>query len=185
MKKHWFCSYLSLTLLILCAGCATPRIISYDQTSVIIAVPEDSDEFPHYYKTEATKLAKSKIPDAEFVDSRRVQNGKESEIIQAGATQPIKPSETQKKDGASTESDKVEYYLEYRSKATLSPLSTKPLGPPARPNGTGTEAPKPNEPTTLPPIPLGTTKKTEPRTVPPITNPSPIQNNFPNTAMPR
>jgi hypothetical protein len=182
MKKHWFCSYFGLTLLILATGCASPRIISYDQTSVIVAVPEDTDEFPHYYKTEATKLAKSKIPDAEFVESSRVKDGK---VIQAGATQPVKPSETQKKDGASTDSEKVEYYLEYRSKATLSPLSTKPLAPPARPNGTGTETPKPNEPTTLPPIPLGTTKKPEPRTVPPITNPSPIQNNFPNTAMPR
>ncbi len=181
MNQKCFYAWLGLGVLIFSSGCASPRIISFDQTSVVVAVPEDSDEFPHYYKSEATKLAKTKIPDAEFVDVIPV---KVSEVTQTSATEAPQNKDKAKPSTSSSTSEKVEYYLHYRSKATLSPLSTKPLNP-VMPKSEGNNT---TAPVTLSPIQIGENKdqKTPKRhTVPPITNPSPIQNNFPNTAMPR
>ncbi len=174
MKMKWLFSFSTLALILVSTGCTSPRLVRADKTSVIIAVPEDTDEFPHYYKSEAAKIAKTHINDAEFFDATKV---KEGALIQASGTQPVKPGEVRPGEVAKSTSDKVEYYLEYRSKSTMGPLSTKPM---IR-VGTGDPNAKP-ETTTLPPTTIGGDLKIpERRPVPPITNPAPIQNNFPST----
>ena len=60
------------------SGCATPaHIIRKDSTSVVVAVPDDSNSWPFYYRDEATRTAGEYITEPELKSVQRVKVGEQ------------------------------------------------------------------------------------------------------------
>lgn len=138
------------------AGCAGPaKIVSFDAgaNKVIVAVPDDTNSWPNYYRDEARKKAAEKIPDLdpEPVASKRVKVGEQTTTIQdvtrrdlAGADK--KPGEEVTSTSATSTSDQYEYHLEFKARTpdrfpglggrTVDPPPT-PTGPPLTQGGGG------------------------------------------------
>jgi hypothetical protein len=141
------------------SGCATPaRIIRQDPTSVVVAVPDNTNAWPYYYQDEAKQLAGGYIKDPMLISSQRVKVGEQT----TSTTDTTRRDSNGKSFGdmitsASTTSvsDKYEYHLEYRSSSPLRgpvTLSTGPTGPAASLNPQGPLTGDPNKPTLTDPL---------------------------------
>ena len=60
------------------SGCATPaRVVDSDRTKVVVAVPDNTNTWPFYYRDEATRTASELIQDPVLVSPARVKVGEQ------------------------------------------------------------------------------------------------------------
>jgi len=141
------------------SGCATPaRIIRQDPSSVVVAVPDNTNVWPYYYQDEARQLAGGYIKDPMLISSQRVKVGEQT----TSTTDTTRRDSNGKSFGdmitsasMTSVSDKYEYHLEYRSSSPLRgpvSLSTSPNGPAASLNSQGPVTGDPNKPTLTDPL---------------------------------
>ena len=116
------------------SGCASPaHIVESDRMKVVIAVPEDTNTWPFYYRDEATRVASEKIQDPVLASSTRVKVGEQMTNTQdttrrdLGIKDKPKFGEVVSSTSTTSVSDKYEYHLEFRSSAPTQ------FTPPARP----------------------------------------------------
>lgn len=57
-----FACLLAATIVSGLSGCTSARVVQQDESSITIAVPENTDTWPNYYTSEADKLAQEKLP---------------------------------------------------------------------------------------------------------------------------
>ena len=169
------------------SGCAAPaRVIQQDSMSVVVAVPDNTNTWPYYYRDEATKTAKEFLPDAYLESTARVKVGESVTNNQnvdrrdiGGQDNKPRFGETVSSTNTTTVSDNYEYHLVFRTRGTTRgqgymPINSNGMAPP-NPGGpilqTGGQRPAP------PPA--------DPRTVPPLSPPGNVPpGGFPSTGMP-
>jgi hypothetical protein len=128
-------------------GCAAPaRVVQQDSQKIVIAVADDSDSFPNYYGSEATKLAGQYMTDPVRVASSRVKVGEtmtnnlNSNRTDLGGDKTPKFGEAVSSTNTTTVEDKYEYHIVFQSR---SPLQRDPK--------TGNLVPTPNGSTSIAP----------------------------------
>src|SRR4051812_18347577 len=60
------------------SGCTAPQVIRQDGSSVVVAVPENTNTWPDYYQDEARTEAKKYIADPQLVSTTRVKVGEQT-----------------------------------------------------------------------------------------------------------
>ena len=116
------------------SGCASPaRVVDSDRMKVVVAVPDNTNTWPFYYRDEATRAAAEMIQDPVLVSTTRVKVGEQMTNTQDTTRRDIgnkdKPKfgEVVTSTNTTSVSDKYEYHLEFRSTAPTQ------FTPPARP----------------------------------------------------
>jgi hypothetical protein len=130
------------------SGCATPvKVIQQDANSVTVAIPDNTNSWPFYYRDEATHAATQVLPDVEPVpiSTTRVKVGTlTSSTLDTtrhdigGGDKPPFGDVTTARSSTST-SDAYEYRLVYQKRST-NPVPNSLLRnggspPPPNPNG--------------------------------------------------
>lgn len=167
----------------LLTGCVSPtRIVRQDAASVVIAVPENTNVWPSYYRDEARKAAEQSIGECTLVGGTEVKVGETVTNSQnvdrrdlGGQNKTPKIGEITTASNSTTVQNKMEYHMEFQAKRTI-PGNTNLSNQPPVPGG--------------PPItPAGgvPNKREEPRmTVPPVSLPGNTPpSSFPTTGLPR
>jgi hypothetical protein len=157
------------------SGCATPaRVIYQDSSRVVVAVPDNTNAWPHYYQDAAKELAGAYVPDPVLSTQERVKAGEQVTTV-ADATRKEAGGQRSFVDVmTSTEvtslAERYEYHLEFRSNRPATIGGT----PPASTTPAATLAPKavPDTPDTVKPPLL------------PVTPPASPATNMPSTALP-
>src|SRR5215210_2156680 len=103
------------------SGCASPaRVISQDSTSVLVAIPDNTNTWPFYYRDEAERSAGEYIHDTVLVTSSRVKVGEQLTNTQDTTRRELgkekKFGEVVTSTNSTSVSDKYEYHLEFRSR---------------------------------------------------------------------
>ena len=105
------------------SGCATPaHIIRKDSTSVVVAVPDDTNTWPFYYRDEATRTAAEYITDPELKSVQRVKVGEQMVNTQDVTRRDLtgkkeKPlGEVTTSTNTTSVSDKYEFQMEFVSR---------------------------------------------------------------------
>jgi hypothetical protein len=120
------------------SGCASPaRVIRQDSSSVVVAIPDNTNTWPFYYQDEAKRAAGDFIHDPVLVTSSRVKVGEQLTNSQDTTRRDLgkdhKFGEVVSSTNSTSLSDKYEYHLEYRSRGPVTVTTSDPLGPPAKP----------------------------------------------------
>jgi hypothetical protein len=55
-------------LLVGLSGCCTARFVSVDQTSAVVAIPNNSNSWPSYHRQHAEQLMREKFPEGYVID---------------------------------------------------------------------------------------------------------------------
>lgn len=160
------------------SGCATARVIKSDPTTVVVAVPDQTNDWPFHYRDEAMKVAGQHIKDPVLVGTNRVKVGETVTNTQNTDRRDLGGKDNKPKFGEITSAtsttslrDEYEYHLEFQSRpgGSLSqpPMpSGQPFNPSANIRQTGGSQPPP-------PPALGTAPRrdnVDPR-IPPAVNP--------------
>lgn len=156
MKQRIF-GLACLALVASVTGCASPaRVIKSDPMSVVVAVPDQTNDWPFHYRDEAFKTASTYIKDPVLVSTNRVKVGESVVNTQNTDRRDLKTDPNKPKFGEITTAtnttsirDDYEYHLEFQSR------SGGNQSPPPMPNGqiqqTGaTQSPPPSASTTAP-----------------------------------
>jgi hypothetical protein len=105
------------------SGCASPaHVIRKDPTSVVVAVPDDTNTWPFYYRDEATRTAAEFIQDPELKSIQRVKVGEQMVNTQDMTRRDLtgkkeKPlGEVTTSTNTTSVSDKYEFQLAYVSR---------------------------------------------------------------------
>jgi len=161
------------------SGCATPaRVVDSDRTKVVVAVPDNTNTWPFYYRDEATRAASELIQDPVLVSSARVKVGEQMTNTQDTTRRDLgnkdKPrfGEVVSSTNTTSVSDKYEYHLEFQSRAPSQfvPQGRSAIQSPPIPGGAplttaGGIAPNVRIPAPTSPPPPGNTPATD---LPPI-----------------
>jgi hypothetical protein len=189
------------------SGCATPvKVIQQDTNAVTVAIPDNTNSWPSYYRDEATKAATQVLPDVDPVpvSTTRVKVGTlttssldttHRDIALADNKPPIGDVTTTRSSTAT--SDAYEYRLVFQKRSTNpvpssllrnggSPPPPNPSGPPMTitsgmpPTGALTPASGMTAPS-LPPPPVGN-NPADNIMMPPL-NPPASTTNIPSTTL--
>lgn len=165
------------------SGCASPaRIVHQEANSVTIAIPENTNVWPTYYRDEARKMAATAIPNPINNGGQEVKVGETVTNSQntdrrdiGGQNNKPKLGELTTSTNSTTVQNKTEYHMTFVSGSGSSTNNTAPPIPGAGPIAPVSGMAKPE-----------TKKPDEPRAVvPPVNIPgnSP-RSNFPSTGFP-
>ena len=106
------------------SGCAAPaHVIRKDTSSVVVAVPDDSNVWPFYYRDEATRTAAEYITEPELKSVQRVKVGEQMVNTQDVTRRDLtgkkeKPlGEVTSSTNTTSVSDKYEYHMEFQSRS--------------------------------------------------------------------
>jgi hypothetical protein len=140
------------------SGCATPaRVIYQDSTKVVVAVPDNTNAWPHYYQDSAKELAGAYVQNPVLSTQERVKVGEQvatrSDSTQKNGSQRSFGDVITSTDLTAV-TDRYEYHIEFRSArpamiGSTPPTTTTPAATLA-PKGVP-ETPDPNKPP-LPPL---------------------------------
>lgn len=164
------------------SGCASPaKIIQKDPNSVTVAIPDNTDNWPFYYKSEARKAAESELQETDLITTmNRVKVGETMTNMQDTTKRDIGLGDNKPKIGEVTTSrnttsvsDSYEYHLVFQKRNTsLVPDSLRRVQQPApTPNGPpivtagGMPSPLPM-PTPNPANPAGASMPPNPAAIP-------------------
>lgn len=123
------------------SGCASPaHLVKVDKDlgRVIVAVPEDTNTWPYYYRDEAAIAAAAQIPEPELKKVTRMKVGEQMTNTQDSTRRDLGGEKDKPKIGevvtstnTSSVSDKYEYHMEYESATAKKPnfLSNRPALP--------------------------------------------------------
>jgi|SRR5262245_495613 len=108
-------------------GCTTPaRMVKYDQNSVTIAVPDNTNAWPYYHRDAAKEEAAKYLPNPMLVSSTQVKVGEQTTSTQdvtrrdlGGPNDKPKSGEVTTASNTTTVSDKYEHHLVFQSGASL------------------------------------------------------------------
>ena len=147
MNTRWL--GFALVAIISClSGCASARVVRSDPTSVVVAVPDQTNEWPFHYRDEAFKVAGQYVKDPVLMSSVRVKVGESVTSNQNTNKQDLGGKDNKPKFGEVTSTtsvtnvrDEYEYHLEFQGRQPLGG-STPPPIPSGQPVGTiGTTQP--------------------------------------------
>ena len=157
------------------SGCATPaHVVDSDRTKVVVAVPDNTNTWPFYYRDEATRAASEMIQDPVLISSSRVKVGEQTTNVQDMTRRDIgdkdKPrfGEVVSSTNTTSTADRYEYHLEFQSRAPSQfvpqnragiPSPPVPGGAPVTP--AGGIAPEGRMPVPHNPPPVGHTPQTD------------------------
>ena len=113
-----------LVAVLLAAGCAGPaRYVSKQGAEGVVAVPDDTNRWPHYYHNQAVELIKKHIgPDYEIVKEEQVVTGQVTHNDQNVEREehpnilPWKSTETERVQNTATTTDITEWRITYRKR---------------------------------------------------------------------
>src|SRR3954447_1558533 len=102
------------------SGCASPaKVIRQDPTSVVVAIPDNTNSWPFYYQDEAKTAAGNYIQDPVLVLSQRVKVGEQTtnttDTTRREVGGPDKPrsfGEVMTSSNVTSVSDRYEWQLE-------------------------------------------------------------------------
>jgi hypothetical protein len=122
------------------SGCASPaRVIRQDSASVVVAIPDNTNTWPFYYRDEAERAAGDYIHDPVLVTSSRVKIGEQLTNTQDSTRRELgkdnKAGEVVSSTNTTAVSDRYEYHLEFRSRGPVTVTTSDPLGGPPKPAG--------------------------------------------------
>ncbi len=125
------------------SGCASPaRVIKSDSASVLVAVPDQTNDWPFHYRDEAQKVAATYISDPVLVGTNRVKVGESVVSTQNTDRRDLGGKDNKAKFGEATStttttaaSDTYEYHLEFQSRAAGRSSLPTPTGQPFNPAG--------------------------------------------------
>src|SRR5262245_2757773 len=126
------------------SGCASPaRVVESDRMKVVVAVPDNTNTWPFYYRDEATRVASEIIQDPVLVSTTRMKVGEQMTNTQdttrrdLGNKDKPKFGEVVTSTNTTSVSDKFEYHLLFQSSAPtqFTPPSRPGTPPPPIPNG--------------------------------------------------
>lgn len=125
------------------SGCASPaRVIKSDSMSVVVAVPDATNDWPFHYRDEAQKVAATHLSDPVLVSTNRVKVGESVVSTQntdrrdlGGRGDKPKFGEATSTTTTTSASDQYEYHLEFQSKTGGRTQPPMPNGQPFNPNG--------------------------------------------------
>jgi hypothetical protein len=120
------------------SGCASPaRVIRQDSASVVVAIPDNTNTWPFYYRDEAERAAGDYIHDPVLVTSSRVKVGEQLTNTQDSTRRELgkdhKFGEVVTSTNTTSMSDQYEYHLEFRSRGPVTVTTSDPLLGPAKP----------------------------------------------------
>jgi hypothetical protein len=126
----------ALALITGLSGCASPaRIVHQDANSVTIAIPENTNVWPTYYRDEARKMAATAIPNPINNGGQEVKVGET--IINSqntdrrdigGQNNKPKLGELTSSTNATTVQNKTEYHISFIAGSSNGPVNT-PMPP--------------------------------------------------------
>ena len=171
------------------SGCAAPaRVIRQDPTSVVVAIPDNTNDWPFYYQDEAKQEAGKYLQDPILSNLKRTKVGEQTTNTSDTTRRDVGSPDRQRSFGevvtstnTTAVSDRYEYQLEFRSGTpvrngiAVTGGSTPPVTPAASlsPRGAPEPADAIKPPPALPPI-LPVTPPTSPATnMPSTTLPAP------------
>jgi hypothetical protein len=115
------------------SGCASPaRVIRQDPTSVVVAIPDNTNAWPFYYQDEALTAAAAYIQDPVLVSSHREKVGEQ--LTNTSDTTHRSFGDAVSSISTTAVSDRYEYHLEFRSNGPAR-SSTPGMPPPPIPGG--------------------------------------------------
>lgn len=113
------------------SGCASPaRVIRQDSASVVVAIPDNTNTWPFYYRDEAERAAGDYIHDPVLVTSSRVKVGEQLTNTQDSSRRD--GGEVMSSKNITSVSDRYEYHLEFRSRGPITVTTSDPLGGPPK-----------------------------------------------------
>ena len=148
------------------SGCASPaRVIRQDAASVVVAVPDNTNSWPFYYRDAADQAAAEHIHDPVVTRFERVKVGEQttstSDTTRRDLGGPRSFGDVITSTNTTAVSDRYEYHFEYRSNGPVrGPSSGSGSGAPPVPGGPAASL-VPQGPTTLVETP-------KPPVIPPI-----------------
>lgn len=123
MKKVLLAFVVAISTL---SGCASPQIVRQDATSVVVAVPENTNSWPFYHQDKAREVAAGSIANPVLVGAVRVKVGESVTSTQDVTRRDIGGQNNKPRVGELTTtanttsvSDRYEYHLEYQSQAPV------------------------------------------------------------------
>ncbi len=149
------------------SGCTAPQVIRQDQSSVVLAIPENTNVWPTYYQDEAKAMAGKIISDPVLVSSQRVKVGESITNTQDSTRRDIGGTNNQPRVGEVTSasnttsvSDRNEFHLEFRSMTPtrgqgFTPAAPIPGGSPMLSNGNKPAPNGANDPRMIRPVDPG------------------------------
>ena len=104
------------------SGCASPaKIIQHDANQVVVAIPDNTNSWPYYYREAATKAAAQTLPGAEFVSETRVKVGQQTTSTIDSTRHDIPGGDNQPRAGevasirnSTSVSDNYEWHIVFR-----------------------------------------------------------------------
>ena len=119
------------------SGCASPaRVIDSDKTKVTVAIPDNTNTWPFYYRDEAERAAGEYIHDPVLVTSSRVKVGEQMTNTQDTTRRELgkerKFGDVVTSTNSTSVSDKYEYHMEFRSRGPVTVTTSDPLNGPAK-----------------------------------------------------
>ncbi|HKB01324.1 MAG TPA: hypothetical protein VKD90_03850 [Gemmataceae bacterium] len=119
------------------SGCASPaRVIDSGNSRVVVAIPDNTNTWPFYYRDEAQRAALDYIHDPVLVTSSRVKVGEQLTNTQDTTRRDLgkdkKFGEVVTSTNSSSVADKYEYHLEFRSRGPVTVTTSDPLNGPAK-----------------------------------------------------
>ncbi|HEX3149769.1 MAG TPA: hypothetical protein VHR66_16960 [Gemmataceae bacterium] len=171
------------------SGCASPaKVIRQDPTSVVVAIPDNTNIWPFYYQDEAKQTAGMYIQDPVLVSSQRVKVGEQttntSDTTRRDTGSPDKQrsfTEVMTSSNVTSISDRYEFQLEFRSASPTRVTTNPPSNNSAPPTPGGPAA------TLAPQGPPLSTDVAKPASIPPIlplTPPASPATSLPSAALP-
>lgn len=122
------------------AGCASPaHLVNVDRDAgrVVVAVPEDTNTWPYYYRDEATLAAAQNIPEPQLKKVTRVKVGEQmtnkSDTSRREIGSDRRPGEVTTSSNTTSVSDKYEYQMVFESAVRKLPNFVKQPGVAATP----------------------------------------------------
>lgn len=171
------------------SGCASPaRVIKSDPMSVVVAVPDQTNDWPFHYRDEATKVAATHLSDPVLVSINRVKvgetvtnSGNSSRQDLVNQNNKTRFGEVVNTSSTTAVRDEYEYHLEFQSRKGS---SAQPGLPPV-PGGMGAGPVQPVGGTTQPPMNNTIRRETPDTRLPPVNPPGNVPpGSFPSTALP-
>jgi hypothetical protein len=139
-------------------GCGTARVVTRDFDGGVVAIPENSNSWPYYYRDKAKELIKEDCPDGQYVIA------KEEEVTIGTVTTEHTPSDS----AHTTETrNRTEYRIYYKKASPprtvvvppLRRVSVASLQPVAPAPPASTLPPQPTPVTSLPREPIPATQQ--------------------------
>jgi hypothetical protein len=120
------------------SGCASPaRVIDSGNSRVVVAIPDNTNTWPYYYRDEAQRAAGEYIHEPVLVTSSRVKVGEQLTNTQDTTRRDLgkdrKFGEVVSSTNSTSVADKYEYHLEFRSRGPVTVTTSDPLNGPAKP----------------------------------------------------